>query len=206
MKWLRGRCEEDGVSEFVFAAAGGRMGAPSAFIPEIVHGKGPQYTWNEDKMLAWFWGDMVAQLDDDSMQELVSGPDGAEGLVQCFLFQHDTYDHKRHHADRQHTSTTGEPQIPAGITLREWSFIFVRSDTSYGSLVPAWGQTKIAYSCGPPGSRRPALSDTGDHGPIPATGPGGTNGKGTFRRYTQTNVQTGQPKRQLRFDASLKWR
>ena len=69
-------------------------------------------------MLDWSWLEMVAQLDEDSMFEVVGN-----GLVRCEF------------------STRA-----AGPQLRVWDFVLWRADGSGIRLHPQWKQTKVATS------------------------------------------------------------
>ena len=61
-------------------------------------------TWKStDEWTKWCWHEMIAQLDEPSMEEVVNGPSGRSGgLVGCsFAIRPGSYDHKRHHMLRQ---------------------------------------------------------------------------------------------------------
>ena len=72
--------------------------APSA-VAEIDHDShGMQWGWKDSHVL-WSWQEMVAQLNDGSMDLVVNGLDGRSGgLLGCsFLIRPNSYDHQRHH-------------------------------------------------------------------------------------------------------------
>ena len=93
--------------------------------------KGTEFDFDFDfaaKPFLWRWHDMIAMLDDESMQYVVEGEVKecntavAGGLTGCSLHESMTYDHKRCHADKQHGR---EPQM-----RHVWDFILTRADTT----------------------------------------------------------------------------
>ena len=130
---------------------------------------------------------MVAQLNDESMRFVVEGdgatepgsagpPNRSRGLVSCCIRKGGKYDHKRHHAKQ------GVQEM-----MKEWDFVLFRDDGSSLSLHPNFSNTKVAYKAG--------YSLLNDH-EVPSTGLGGTDGRGTFKRFTTKGVE-----RTLKFDA-----
>ena len=89
----------------------------------------------------------------------------------------DRYDHKRAHARRE---TAGE-QTWSDV----WNFVLDPSDGTFVTLHPAYKGTIFAMREGLPEP---------DH-EAPNTGPGTSEGKGTYRYYKNAGVQTA-----LRFD------
>jgi len=159
-------------------------GTMSAFVPAIIHPERTQYSWDHTQGYMWQWVDMVAQLDDDSMEKLVLGVDRrSRGLITCILFENALIDPLR--------ASAGYPY------WREYSFVFVRDDGSYGSVVPKWSSTSAGYCSGPPGSWRPSTKPTspGRCGAMPPT----------MRPDWIFCGQQSHNKEALRFDANLKW-
>lgn len=181
LKYLRESCEQSGVHECVLDNYTPKR------IPEINHPAGMHHTWMGDyaRSWTWRWQDMVAQMANESMAWVVLGPERrSRGIVCCILFESNEYDHKRHYALKQLDEAAA-----AETKLYEWSFIFVRDDGSFASLRPAYKNNKIQHTDVP---MRQA------EGGIPASGKGGTSGKGTYKYYKEKNVT-----KTLKFDGSL---
>ena len=172
MRWLRDRLEESQIHVLHFPPPG----TVSATVPAITRPEGTQYSWDQTRLSHWHWADMVAQLDDASMERLVLGEDRrSRGLITCILFENDPLDPARRHATWVDAGRTeshylmndrteiyrGTPGVSASYPwVREWSFILVRDDGSYGSMIPKWSSTKAAYSFGPRYSWRPSKENT----------------------------------------------
>ena len=54
-----------------------------AAVAAIVHPSGVKYWFVEDDMRKWSWGEMVAQLDGESLRYVVQDGDRSRGLVDC---------------------------------------------------------------------------------------------------------------------------
>ena len=137
---------------------------------------------------------MVAQLDEHSLELVVQGLQGlwptldlgaggvvvnrSRGIVSCRLQKTDRYDHKRHHA---------LGQAAVADDLKIWDFVLECEDGTLVFLHASYSNTKIECRRGEPER---------DH-ELPANGPGGSNGAGTFRSFTQRQVQAT-----LRFDCN----
>jgi len=198
MTWLREQCEAANATGLCLPAPKNT----SAYIPYMtlhIDEQATEHSWNDSSVpWGWYWADMVAQLDNDSMRQLVLGDGRSDGgLTRCIFFQHDAYDHTR-----GHISTPKGRQPTGGRQPREWSFICVRDDDSYGSLVPHWSVPTVGFTDGPPGSARQlygALSGSYD-----APAPGlchGINGQLSWGDYRQTHAA----QHWMRFDENLKW-
>ena len=154
-------------------------------VPEIVHAKGTSFDFNTEIQKPWVWQEMVAQLDDKSMQLVVEGPHcrsrGEEpqsrnpALVGCCIKQMNTYDHKRHCAHPNKTEM-----------MKEWDFVVFRDDGSCICLHPNYANTHVAAKHNEP------QADV----QLPDSGMGGTSGPGTFKHFTMKAVDIT-----LRFDA-----
>ena len=151
-------------------------------IPKIIHLTGErsqEWEWDETTLVAWNWKELVAQLDDESMELVVNGPQGhSGGLVGMgFMLRPRSYDHSR------------QEQLPKGSVMQPgWEFVAHRYDGSGIRLHPRWSHTKFqAYDM-----------DTHDvQVQPPRRGKGKSDGKGTYRKYLQLGVL-----KQLRFDAN----
>jgi hypothetical protein len=174
LKWFRDSSEQRGQHSVIFDN--------SVEVPEIVHPKGMQYSFNEEIKNSWTWQEMVAQMDEYSMRLVVEGPEAAadnrsRGLVSCRLQESDRYDHKRHVAG------AGADQK---VMLKIWDFILVRDDGTQVCVHPNYSNTKFSCTYGVPET---------DH-ELPLTGKGGSNGPGTYKYFKNKRVDVG-----LRFDA-----
>jgi hypothetical protein len=129
---------------------------------------------------------MVAQLDDDSMRRVVTGPEGRSGgLVGCSCAPRpNSYDHSRHHVLKETTGT------PPTIKLPVWDFAVHRADGSGIRLHPEWSK--------PHCSSFEAQGHAEEVAP-PRAGLGRSDGKGTYRYYKEVGCAV-----KLRFDNSKK--
>ena len=168
-------------------AAGDAGGASEAMelahhgmpVATLVHPKGMDFSFDDDAMINWSWLEMVAQLDEDSMFDVVG-----VGLVRCvFAARPNSYDHKTHHANRMAGRATG-PQ------LRIWDFVLWRADGTGIRLHPQWSTAKIE-ACDVEGHAEQVQ--------CPKKGPGTSDGPGTYKYYRNTAA----PK-SLRFDHQKK--
>ena len=171
LKWFRDSSEREGRTQVIFS------NTRDSLVPQIIHGKGPLYSFNEDEMFSWRWQEMVAQLDDASMAVVVEGPPDAprsRGLIQCMIQQTEIYDHKRHCAQS------------SSDLMKVWNFVLVRDDGTSVSLHPNFNDTKVSCKFG----------QAGVDLELPRTGKGGTSGPGTFRHFANKHTDVT-----LRFDA-----
>jgi len=130
--------------------------------------------------MAWSWGslrteyrwcDLVSQLRDSDIVKLCSTVDGG---VPCtivsasFASRPGSYDHKRHHAQKE----LGCPRATS--QLRVWDFVLERQDGSKIRIHPQWN------------SRKTEVFEGNEHSPgvqPPRAGLGNSDGKGTYARY-----------------------
>ena len=155
-------------------------------IAQILHPKGMDYSFDENIMLDWSWLEMVAQLDENSMLEVVGG-----GLVRCeFSRRPNSYDHATHFAMNAARNEHEGPQ------LRIWDFVLWREDGSGIRLHPQWSRPSIA-TFAPEGHAEQVQ--------CPRKGPGRSDGKGTYKKYkevaTQGTLKFDHEKRPLRLAA-----
>ena len=146
-------------------------------VATVIHEeKGPDFHFDFENTIAWCWLEMVAQLDEDSMFDVVG-----DGLVKCqFGSRPNSYAHDAAHAHKK----AGRDQ-PA-TTQRIYDFILCRADGTAVRLHPRWEQTKIEtyFVDGHTQEVQP-----------PSSGLGGSDGRGTFKRYKEIgNLRT------MRFD------
>ena len=141
-----------------------------------MHPKGAEFHFVEEDMREWSWWELVAHMDDDSLEYVVCDGDRSRGLIACEVRPRpNSYDHRRQ------VQRTDVPQ------LREWDFVLIRSDCSVVRLHLAWSKTKI-----------PTFAVEGHTQPveIPRSGLGRSDGRGTFKYYKQIGQE-----RTLRFDS-----
>ena len=97
-------------------------------VAAIIHPPGTGFTFDHADMRCWSWWEMVAQMNEESIQYVVEDGDCRRGLVGCeFRRRTGSYDHKRQ------VKTPGQ-----GPRLREWDFILRRSDGTAVRLHPEW--------------------------------------------------------------------
>ncbi len=157
------------------------IGIEKILIAEFVRGPKTSFNFKPDGIYQpWFWQEMVAQLDEESMQFVVEGDNvnRSRGLVGCKVQKADVYDHMMHSANKND-----------GKVHSICDFVLQREDGSIVSLHPDYTTTKVVCYEG-------ALQP--DH-EIPRTGKGGTSGPGTFKYFKNKNVEVT-----LRFDAKKK--
>ena len=149
-------------------------------IAEIDHPKGMDFTFDFNTMIDWSWLEMAAQLEEESMIEVVGN-----GLVRCeFSIRPNSYAHDVHHAHRK-----GAREQPT-TKQRVYDFVIWRADGTGIRLHPRWKVTKIE-TYGVDGH-----TEEVQH---PTSGPGGSDGKGTFKKYQDIGT-----KAILRFDPEKK--
>lgn len=152
-------------------------------VAAIIKGKGMDFDFDETTEWSWSWLELVAQLDDKSIDFVVKGPDDRScGLWQCSLsMRPGSYDHKRHHM------LIKQGYHVQGDQLKVWDFLLVRSDGSTVRLHPNWSNTFVD-----------ALEGSGHETEveIPWSGLGGSDGPGTYAYYKEMDVV-----KKLRFDA-----
>ncbi len=178
LKFVREVCAREGNTFLWFS------NTDPFYVAEIHHPKGTAFTFDETvRKKPWRWQDMVAQLDEASMRLVVEGgPVCSLGIIACALQQTQVYDHKRHHAEVQNGTAV------AGTKHFIWDFVLIRDDNTYTALHPNFANTKVECKV----HIRP-------DGELPATGLGGTSGRGTFQHFLKKDVDCV-----LRFDAGKK--
>ena len=149
-------------------------------------------------MVNWSWKEMVAQLDDESMDYVVRGPTGRSGgLLCCFCeVTPNGYDHKRqtlfknmeperfHEVRPMMKSSREMPKLP------EWDFLLIRQDMTAVRIHPE--NSKTSFSAREQQVMMPAS-------PVPTKGIGKSDGKGTFLRMT-----IHKDRKVIKFDAKKK--
>ena len=159
------------------------------------HQDNTDWSFSDTEETKWLWLEMVAQLDQATMELVVCGPGGdrSRGLVSCQICAcPNSYDHNRQ-AKRVRDGAGKQT-----VCLQRWDVLLLRDDGSGIRLHPEWSSTKFrVYEFDP----------RSDPVPPPGKGLGKSDGHGTFARYKGVDMQT-----QGRFDASKgshlppKWR
>ena len=147
-------------------------------------------TWEfSDERTEWSWHEMIAQLDEASMEEVVNGPAfRSRGLVGCsFAIRPGSYDHKRSHMLRQ-SGATIQHKLPY------WDFVVHREDGSGIRLHPSWTKTFVETLEEPVHAEALAVVTV-----PPRRGLGRSDGRGTYKKYK--NIEWTK---QMRFDAAKK--
>ena len=177
LKWFREECSA--------VAEGGMMLPGSCDMPAIVHPPGMSWTFNLDVMVTWSWHEMVAQLDTDSMSEVVNGKDGSSGgLISCEISPRPGFEycHKMHHqmeAAKQPVWDKRNKKQPV------WDFVLTRDDGSGIRLHPQWSTTKVeTYAV-----------EGGEGLQPPRAGLGKSDGRGTYKKFKEAGSH-----KMLRFD------
>jgi hypothetical protein len=140
--------------------------------------------------IPWRWQEMVAQLDGASIRDIICRNEVFDPrqqhdavFIQCKIQQTGKYSHKRAVAAKS-------VAIPENVPKKEkptvWDFVLTRDDGHLVVLHPNWANTKVECKFG--------LPDTDDE--VPAAGPGGSDGRGTYKYYKNKYITTT-----LKFDA-----
>lgn len=129
-----------------------------------------------DQDVTWNWLEMVAQLRDEDIVTLIGS---SCGLTKCFMARRpNSYDHKRHHALKQEGKAQPENRLPV------WDFVIARrmedSSEEVIRLHPNYSNTKVDVVEAHLAEVEP-----------PANGEGGSDGRGTFKKYKELGVVAG---------------
>ena len=144
------------------------------WIPELVSQGGPDYTWQPNRWWQWNWMDMLAQLGDDHLKAVVTGPNpNNEGIISCSLSMFDTHDHKRSDVMRQN----GLDPPP----LYEWHFVVHRADGGWCSLRPSRKSKQV---------QRIEQTDYAVAPQAPPPPKSARNPRGTYKRHKEKNGAT----------------
>ena len=179
LKWFRELCEREGLTEHIFS------NTAVADVPVINHRKGTDYSFDDEShTFPWRWQEMVANLTADAIRDILTRDETfdprrqhAEHFIECKIQQTGQYCHKRAVAAKKGA-------IPENVPKREkplvWDFVLTRSDGMLIGLHPSYGNNKVECKFGLPG--------TDDQ--VPAAGPGGSDGRGTYRHFIYKYVDT----------------
>ncbi len=175
LKWLRGTYEDNNDPW---------ASPPTTFsntevtaVAALLKTDGMEYDFDADDMRSWSWMEMVAQLDDASMEFVVIGEGRSRGLVGCDMaIRPGSYDHSRHHqfeeggriAAARHGYQGGATRLPT------WDFVLRREDGSAIRLHPQWSTLKVL-----------TFLAEGHAEPVepPKAGLGKSDGRGTYKKY-----------------------
>ncbi len=143
---------------------------------EIDHPPGMQWTFKTSNMVRWSWFDMIAQLDEPSMQYVVNGDESCGsgcGVTECWIKPRpNSYDHALQNANKDVRRETRASRI--------WDFVIKRADGTGVRLHPQWSTNKIT-----------TFAEEGHWLQVqpPNHGPGHSDGKGTFKVYKNKSNQ-----------------
>ena len=122
----------------------------------------------------WSWLSMVAQLCDEDLREVVTGPDGrSRGLLSCWVaIRPNSYDNARHEQLKD-KGAQRKDKLPC------WDFLLIREGGTGVRLHPSWDSNKVK-----------AYAIEGEAEPVePPHGiPGGTWGPGTYHYFKTLGV------------------
>jgi hypothetical protein len=149
--------------------------ADVVMIGVLVRAKGMDYFFAHGESQPWSWRQMIASLSQKETQELF-GTDGQELTRIACAPPRGSHDHKRHHA----ANSAGKP-IPKGAPTPIWDFVVERSDGAVFRLHPNQTRKQIHMTCHV--SSYPTKP--------PRTGPGGSEGPGTYKYYKQASYPAG---------------
>jgi hypothetical protein len=97
------------------------------------------YYFVREPTIEWRWQDLVAQMDDESMQHVVEGANRSRGLISCRLERSDVFDHERMSAEiKAGRATTETVQL-----MYTWDFVAVREDGTEAWMHPNSSNTKV---------------------------------------------------------------
>jgi len=176
LKWWRDIAEQQGHNQV-------RFGTEAFEIPECNHQKGTDYDFKSNRTVSWSWMDMMMHLEDESFDLVLSGLGShncrSRGVVGCNLVRVPMHDHTRQRALRERAANQNLP--PPADMLLQWYFAITCADDTRVFLKPNWSDRRIDAFMTAPGEDvlENLAVPTGPRG-----GPGGTEGPGTFRRFS----------------------
>ena len=187
LKWFRGQQElqDDPMQSPCLQF---HVSTPTAVA--VINHASKGMTWEfTDERTQWSWHELVAQLDEASMEEVVNGPAfRSRGLVGCsFAIRPGSYDHKRSHM-------LIKSGAPIQHKLPYWDFVIHRADGSGIRLHPSWSKTFVETLEEPVHAEALAVVTV-----PPRRGLGRSDGRGTYAKYK--NIEGTK---QMRFDAAKK--
>ena len=95
--------------------------------------------WRADRP-PWCWGNLLAQLTDDSLRRVVEGTQGASGIVACMAREGPIVDGRERSAADQMTSYGRVRNV-----LYLWEFAFLRNDGTVAFLRPSSRTCRCEY-------------------------------------------------------------
>ena len=137
-----------------------------------------EYDFLVDEEVSWSWLDMIAQMDQATMEYMVNGPDGCSGgLIRCEVaVRKNGYDHSRCCASK----TLGGDK--RGQHQDNYDFVVYRKDLTAVRFHPEWTSKKFNVYALEPHRASPVLP--------PKTGCGGSDGSGTYKLYKNVGKET----------------
>ena len=118
-----------------------RWGCCTPTAVAVINHAAKGMTWEfSNEWTQWSWHEMIAQLDELSMEVVVTGPLGRScGLVGCsFAIRPGSYDHKRHNMLRK-----SDRNFQHIHKLPYWDFVVHREDGSGIRLHPEWSKPSV---------------------------------------------------------------
>ena len=183
LKWWR-NVKEDPTAPFESEAKWFDNVEPT-MVAVCDHGAGTSFGFRSDQEVPWRWQEMVATLREEDIREVVGGPRSSGALIGCSLeVRPNSYDHMRQSTVRARQFAGQRVKVK----LPMWDFVLHRDDGTGVRLHPHWGDRKV--------EALPLVPHADTVSP-PAAGLGGTDGRGTFRKYKDLGVE-----RKVKFDAA----
>ena len=163
LKWFRDQCVEHNVGAIIMS-----NNTPVAVAATVHDPKGTGFHFDESKVVGWAWQDMVAQLDEASLDAVLGCSGDSNPILGCSVMPRPkSYDHKM-------ASMRREQGLSAVADNRIWDFVIHRSGGTGIRLHPQRKSTKIeTYD----------IEGHAEEVPLPRKGAGRSDGKGTFRWY-----------------------
>ncbi len=179
LKWFRDQCVEHNVGAIIMS-----NNTPVAVAATVHDPKGTGFHFDESKVVGWAWQDMVAQLDEASLDAVLGCSGDSNPILGCSVMPRPkSYDHKM-------ASMRREQGLSAVADNRIWDFVIHRSGGTGIRLHPQRKSTKIeTYD----------IEGHAEEVPLPRKGAGRSDGKGTFRWYKDVGN-----KMTLKFDPKKK--
>jgi hypothetical protein len=156
-------------------------------MPFCIHPKGQNYSFSHTETIQWCAGWFLSNLRDQDIDKVVQGPSGrGRGITKVVLSNCDNapgvagqYDHKRE-AGQKHGHATWKYEGKLENRLHQWDFVITRDDGSSCWLHPNWSNIDVDYG--------EVLANAVKLEP-PASGRGGSNGRGTYRHYREARTE-----------------
>ena len=132
LKWFRQELERSGQTSHFFLDNG-------AHVPVVIPKEGGGLSFVLNRMVVWDWKEMVCQLEGESMEYVVNGPESRSGgLLGCsFSVRKSTVDHRSGATARSRSADVTERLV------KSLDFVLHRLDNTAIRLHPSWNSRNI---------------------------------------------------------------